>query len=313
MTNDQFDTPVLYLVFNRPEHTRRSFETIRAIRPKRLFIAADGPRAHAPTDRIRTQEARQIATAVDWPCEVHTLMRDSNLGCAYAISEAISWFFERVESGIILEDDCVASPAFWDYCSLMLKKYRDDEQVMCVSGNNFLPPAVRPRAPYYFSRYPNTWGWASWARAWAAYARVPSALPAVHITATLNIACIRNPLSRWWWRRTLKKYVSPTSSAWDYRWLYSIWMHDGVSVSPNRNLVANIGFDALATHTSRAENTARFSTTEPWDCDASYSPHSTQVNGWADAMYDLCVINGQNLLGSLPRHLLKRRSSVQET
>lgn len=310
---ETFDTPVLYLVFNRPEHTRRSFEAIRSRRPKRLFIAADGPRSDVSTDSARTQEVRRIATAVDWPCEVRTLMRDENLGCATAISEAISWFFAQVESGIILEDDCVASPAFWDYCALMLKQYHDEERVMSVSGNNFLPASVRPRTPYYFSRYPNIWGWASWARAWAAYARVPRALSASDINATLDDVGIRNPLSRWWWRRTLGKYISPTSSAWGYRWMYSIWMHDGVSVSPNRNLVANIGFDALATHTSQGGTAGRFRTTEPWHCDSAALPPSVRVDRWADAMYDLYVINGRNLLGSLQQRLPRLRSPAQGT
>jgi hypothetical protein len=298
-----FDTPVLFLVFNRPEHTRQSFETIRARRPTRLFVAADGPRAHVPADRERTQEVRRIATAVDWPCEVKTLLRDSNLGCAAAVSQAITWFFTHVDSGIILEDDCVPASAFWDYSALMLERYRDDEQVMCVSGNNFLPRCMRPRAPYYFSRYPNIWGWATWARAWVAYARVPTALPAADVSAVFDRAGIRNPLSRWWWRRTLAKYVSPAGTSWAYRWTYSVWMYDGVSVSPNRNLVANIGFDADATHVDRAAEIARFRTTERWDFGDAHAPRSVKLNRFADAVYDLYVITGRNLLGSALRHL----------
>lgn len=301
-----FDTPVLFLIFNRPAHTARSFAAIRERRPTRLFIAADGPRENVPTDAERTAQARAIALNIDWPCEVTTLLRDSNLGCAAAISQAITWFFFHVESGIILEDDCIPSPAFWDYTALMLDRYRDHPTVMCVSGNNFLPASLRSRAPYYFSRYPNIWGWATWARAWAAYATVPPSLSDEDLNAGMRKARIRNPLSRYWWRRTLSKYVSPTSSTWDYRWTFSIWMHDGFSVSPNRNLVANVGFDIGATHGGGYSPNSRFTVSEEWDSEAIYL-HSADVkiNRLMDTVYDLYVITYGSLLSSVLRRLTK--------
>lgn len=306
--NDSYDVPVLYLVFNRPEHTRRSFEAIRARRPSRLFIAADGPRPHVPTDVERTKEVQRITMGIDWPCEVMTLLRESNLGCAAAVSQAINWFFTHVESGVILEDDCIPSPVFWDYCALMLERYRDVPRVMCVSGNNFLPRALRPRTPYYFSRYPNIWGWATWARAWQAYAAVPLAPSHDDFAVGLRTAGIINPLSRWWWQRTLKKHVSPKSSAWGYRWTYSIWMRDGISISPNRNLVANVGFDSAATHVDGHRAPSRFGTVERWGIESvrEFTP-GLKVNRFADMVYDVCVITRRNVVGSALRQLRKPR------
>src|SRR5271166_5133017 len=96
--------PVLFLVFNRPETTALVMEAIRAARPARLYVAADGPRDR-PGAAERCEEARRIATAVDWPCTVQTLFRPGNLGLCEAVSGAISWFFENEEEGIVLEDD----------------------------------------------------------------------------------------------------------------------------------------------------------------------------------------------------------------
>ena len=74
---------------------------------------------------------------VDWDCCVHTLFREQNLGCKLAVSEAINWFFEHVEAGVILEDDCLPHPMFFPFCAELLERYRDDERVMVISGNNF--------------------------------------------------------------------------------------------------------------------------------------------------------------------------------
>ena len=107
---------VLFLVFNRPVTTQQVFEAIAAARPPRLYVAADGPRAGRPGETELCAEVRRIATAVDWPCEVRTLFREENLGCRRAVSGGINWFFEQEEEGIIIEDDVLPVPSFFDYC-----------------------------------------------------------------------------------------------------------------------------------------------------------------------------------------------------
>jgi hypothetical protein len=59
-----------------------------------------------------------------------------NQGCRLGVSRAITWFFEQVEEGIILEDDCVPHPEFFPYCATLLEHYRHDMRVWCISGNN---------------------------------------------------------------------------------------------------------------------------------------------------------------------------------
>jgi hypothetical protein len=248
MINDKFDTPVLYLVFNRPEHTRRSFEAIRARRPSRLFIAADGPRPHVPTDAERTEEVRRIATAVDWPCEMTTLFRDKNYGAALAVSGAVSWFFSNVEEGVILEDDCVPNADFWAFCQALLFPYKENENIMAICGANFQRGANRGSASHYLSKYPHCWGWASWRRAWEHYDH--------------NLLCDRkkvlnilfktfwmNPPVLGYWLTAMANLRKGRWDAWDYRWYLSLWATGGRAALPNANLVRNIGFDEDATHT----------------------------------------------------------------
>ena len=160
-------TAVLLVIFNRPETTQVVFEAIRKAKPPRLYVAADGPRTEVPSDAKKCKEAREIINQVDWDCEVKTLFREKGLGCGLGPSSAFTWFFEHEEDGIILEDDCLPSQSFFWFCEELLERYRHDNRVMHIGGNNFLNGWQKDRDySYYFSNSGHIWGWATWRRAW---------------------------------------------------------------------------------------------------------------------------------------------------
>lgn len=146
--NYKVSTPILFLVFNRPDTTRKVFEKIRQIKPQKLYIAADGPRKDIVAEKIKCEEVRSIVTEVDWECEVETLFRDNNLGCKCAVGNAITWFFKHEEMGIILEDDCLPDPTFFKFCEELLEKYRFDSRVMSISGSNIMKDQLMNIATY---------------------------------------------------------------------------------------------------------------------------------------------------------------------
>src|SRR3989344_1301108 len=160
--------PILFLVFNRPQLTKKVFSEIRRFKPKKLFISADGPRSGNSQDRILCKRVRKITEKVDWPCEVKRLYRDGNLGCKNSISKALSWFFENENEGIILEDDCLPDTTFFQFCGEMLEKYRHNKDVGIISGDNFIKGSTIEDS-YYFSNYFHMWGWATWKRSWKSY------------------------------------------------------------------------------------------------------------------------------------------------
>lgn len=131
------ETPILLLIFNRPDTTQEVFDAIKQAKPKRLFIAADGPRGEKPGEFEKCQAARKIVEQVDWECDFQGLFRENNLGCKKAVSSSISWFFDKVDEGIILEDDCLPDPSFFQFCEELLKHYRNNPKIMHISGNNF--------------------------------------------------------------------------------------------------------------------------------------------------------------------------------
>ena len=162
-------TALLFLVFNRPDTTTQVFKKIRQAKPPRLYVASDGPRDGNSDDKKKVTKVREIATKVDWPCEVKTLFRDKNLGCKKGVSTAITWFFEHEEQGIILEDDCVPNLDFFTFCENLLQRYDKDERISTITGNNFQDGKWRGNASYYFSKYNHCWGWATWRRSWKNY------------------------------------------------------------------------------------------------------------------------------------------------
>jgi len=241
-------SPVLFLVFNRPETTRRVFAAIRAARPPKLYVAADGPRPGRTGEPERCIEVRRIATSVDWPCEVKTLFRESNLGCKMGVSGGISWFFEHEPQGIILEDDVLPMPSFFDYCEDLLTRYRDDERVTMISGCNLIADSLRGDESYFFARSCHIWGWASWRRAWRHYdVRMP-AWPAWRDGGGLKALADGNPLFEFYWRHKFNSCYGGGENTWDYQWTFACWRAGGLSAIPAVNQVQNLGFGDDATH-----------------------------------------------------------------
>ncbi len=244
-----FQTPILFLIFNRPDSTKLVFESIRSIKPAKLYIAADGSRKHKVGEDLLCKDTRSIIDLIDWECEIKTLFRNENLGCKIAVSSAIDWFFENEEQGIILEDDCLPNESFYNYCETLLNYYASDERIMHISGNNFQDGNVRGNGSYYFSNYNHIWGWATWKRAWKAYNVDLSFLTETEIE-TLIEKQFDTKKERLFWNNIFKKVINKTIGTWDYQWTYAVWKNNGLSILPNKNMIANIGFNNNGTHTS---------------------------------------------------------------
>jgi hypothetical protein len=280
-------SPVLFLVFNRPEPTARVFEAIRAARPARLYVAADGPRAGRAGEAERCALTRKVATAVDWDCKLHTLFRDENLGCKQAVSRAVDWFFEQEEEGIILEDDCLPVPSFFRFCDEMLERYRSDPRVALISGDNFQFGRQYGPASYYFSRYVHIWGWASWRRTWSHYDRDAGAWPAFRDTGGLQRLLGSRRAEIRHWQNVFEKLYAGKIDTWDYQLNLAVWTQGMVSLLPQRNLVRNIGFGDGATHTTGASKFADMATEEmqfPLQHPASFETSSAADDYTADQM-----------------------------
>ena len=116
MEEYQVESPVAMVVFNRYETAKQVFEQVRKVKPKKLFIIADGPREKVPQDIEKCKKVRSIFDNIDWDCEIHKNFSEVNLGCSKRPYTGFSWVFENVEEAIFLEDDCLPNISFFKYC-----------------------------------------------------------------------------------------------------------------------------------------------------------------------------------------------------
>lgn len=241
--------PVLFVVFNRPDKTAVVFDAIRRARPSQLFIACDGPREEKPAERELVDNVKSVVADVDWDCEVRHLYRENNQGCKRAVSGAITWFFEHVDQGIILEDDCLPSESFFSYCSELLDVYKHDNRIWHISGCVVMPIS-KSTASYHFSVNPGIWGWATWRDRWSHY---DSTLKAFEDNRAFRKIAPKT-VSVSYWKSLFSEVKLGRIDTWDYQWIYTMWAQGGMAITPNTNLIKNIGFDASATHTRNAES-----------------------------------------------------------
>ena len=238
-------TPVAFIIFNRPDITERVFEAIAQAKPKKLLVIADGPRF--PEEAEKCQRTRAVIDKVDWDCEVLTNFSEKNLSSPVRCSSGLDWVFSEVEEAIILEDDCLPSPSFFDYCQTLLEYYRNDERIMHISGNNFQLGNNKINYSYYFSKYAHGWGWATWQRAWKYFDLTIQTWPEFKQAKLLDTLCKGD--EKKFWIKTFDKVYYKKSVHWDYAWWYSCWAQNGLVILPASNLVSNIGFRPDATHT----------------------------------------------------------------
>jgi len=248
------DTPVVVIAFNRPDAARRLVEALRAVRPARVFVVTDGPRAHVPDDpRLCAETGAAIREGIDWTCDVAWNRAADNLGCRARVETGLDWVFSQVDSAIILEDDCIPDPSFFGYCAELLERYAADPRIGSVTGTNPLAGTGRvvpdpDGASYLVSRYPLSWGWATWRRAWTGHDRSLGEWPALRQGGWLAERVAGMAAIAYW--RSVFDAAASGADAWDYGWTFAHWRRDMLAIHPVRNLVTNIGFDASATHTT---------------------------------------------------------------
>lgn len=281
---NNFNTPILFLVFNRLDTTKQVFSVIQKAKPQKLYIASDGPRNGRGGEKEIVDSVRKyVLDNINWECEIKTLFREKNLGCKVAVSSAIDWFFENEEEGIILEDDCLPDLSFFQFCQELLEKYRNDERVAIISGNNFNDKKIG-EADYYFKRIPHIWGWATWKRVWDKYDVNMSQYAEFKKNNKIKEIWSNKKVQRYW-NYIFSEVLNGSIDTWDYQLTFCCFNNNLLNICPNKNLVKNIGFGEGSTNTILRDKDAEIVKNEsvlfPMSCpeDVFYSEYSDyQVN-----------------------------------
>jgi hypothetical protein len=246
-------SPILFILFNRPDTTAQVFDQIKAAQPKRLYISADGPRVGFPDDELLCNQTREIIKNIDWDCEVKTLFNNENVGCKLGVSTAISWFFSHEEAGIILEDDCLPANSFFRFCDTLLEKYKNDTRIRHITGCNLQFGKKWGNASYYFSNRTHVWGWASWRRVWNDYDLSIEKYDNSEIAHQIkNIYDDELVIESW--VSIFNEVKAGKINSWAYPLDFANFFNNGLIIIPNENLISNIGFSSTATNTLHENN-----------------------------------------------------------
>ena len=242
-------TPVALIIFNRPDKTKIVFEEIRKAKPAELFIIADGPRKNVDKDYHLCNKTREVVENIDWDCHVYKNYSEINLGTRVRPSSGLEWVFTKTDEAIILEDDCLPHPSFFEYCQTLLEHHKNNYNINMISGSNFISKYSNKNYSYYFSVFHHFWGWATWKRSWELFDLEMKSWPALKASKLLYQTIPDKKSAKYWETLFDDVYNGKISTSWDYQWYYSSWKNKNLAIIPSVNLISNIGFGQGATHT----------------------------------------------------------------
>ncbi len=278
-------TPVLFMVFNRFDVTKKTFSSIRNARPLKLYFSVDGARDSHAGEQERVDEIKNyVLENIDWECEVKTLIREENLGCKNAISGAIDWVFDNEDRAIILEDDCVPSFSFFVFCQELLEKYKNNKKIMHINGNFYLDEYINLNESYYLSKIYGVWGWATWKRAWRYYDPSMQDYIKSKENGLISKYFGNKNIDYWMTKYFDDVYFNQNGSNWDPVWSFAIVSQNALSISPTVNLVKNIGFSGNGSTHGGSDSFLRYEEFECKDISSIVHPDIMFYNAEIDSI-----------------------------
>ncbi len=243
-------TPVILLIYNRPDETRRVFNAIKKIEPDKIFIVADGPKDNRDIDKIF--QTRSLVADIDWTDKVYRNYSDKNLGLAKRIESGLNWAFSKVTKAIILEDDCLPTQSFFYFCQKMLDKYEYNKKVMMIGGTNYLIDKTPISHDYFFSKYFSIWGWATWSDAWEMYDAKMNGWP--EFKSNKKLAESYSKFMQKKLTRDFDLAYAQKINSWAIKWFFSCIKNDGLCLVPRLNQISNIGIEGVHTKNKHHNN-----------------------------------------------------------
>lgn len=262
------NTPLVFVIFNRPHTTKRVWERIQCAKPRHLYIISDAPRPDKPSDIELVKQTRQIVEKINWPCKVIRDYAVENQGDFQRFESGLNLVFNDHDSMIFLEDDCLPDPSFFGFCENLLTRYAGHEKIGYINGSNLNWGLTKHLSDYYTSRYMFSWGHAMWKSSWKLFksdlfywknpdfkSKVLNYFPDLPYKNALSpFPAISE---RMFWTQLFNHYdefyEKPGSivrkSGFDYYVKLALWAHEKWAITPSVNLIENIGFGAFATHT----------------------------------------------------------------
>lgn len=249
MENKKYDIPIILFVFRRLDTVKLIVEKLREIQPRTVYIFSDGSREGREDEQKKVQEVREyLDSAITWECSCYKRYAPQNLGCAPNIHSGIDMVFSKEEKAVILEDDAVPMPEFFEYCRILLDKYQEDKRIQYIAGFNAVGDTDCITDSYTFGcMTPMSGAIATWADRWNECDFRLKTFPTRKKQGYLRHFYFTHEL----YAQSMKCFEAAMdidSPGWDYQFHYDMLDKDRLAIVPRGNLVRSYGYTEGAFH-----------------------------------------------------------------
>ena len=281
--------PVLFETFVRVETARQVWEQIKKAQPSKLYFYSNKGRAEIPGEIERNNQIRSFIDEIDWECDLHTFFREECVDVYTSLMSSKKWIFKNEDSAIILEDDCVPSKGFFQYCDHFLDIYKDNPKIFAISGDNYTTYKPKNDEDHIISRKGNIYGWATWKDRFESvdFNIEPKDLTYKAFKKHFK-GLYSHCLSQFLFYKTLQRFVHKTH-CWDFAWGMSCIETNRYFVMPIKHLVKNAGI--VGEHSSG--NTKDVVFTMPTDLDADYVFTNKKITTTPNNEFDRLFFNAR--------------------
>jgi hypothetical protein len=241
---------IAVFAYNRPHVLEKTLTALKnniGIENQTIIFFCDGPKTHANESEIKKiNEVRELAKSTDWCKKVIVNESEINKGLANSLVAGITKTLQEYDAIIVMEDDIKTSPYFLRYITDALVYYKDNEEVVSISGFNYPLNLSDYNEETFFIRGADCWGWATWKRGWKLYENDGQKL----LDQLIHSKQIKNfDFNGGYHYSKMLVDTIKTNKSWAVKWYASAYVKNKLTLYPIVSYVQNIGVGVEGTNT----------------------------------------------------------------
>jgi len=237
--------PILILCYNRIDLLKTCIENLISLGQTDLYVSIDGPRNGSDFQKQEVMLEYLAATSSELG-HIEIITKPKNLGCKLGVISGIDWFLTLVDSGVILEDDCIPDAGFFEFLDNHESKVQANSKIGMITAHN--PFKFTESEIPFVTRYSFVTGWYTTQKIWE---NIRSGMFSLDLPVRRNNRDSKQSISEmiFWWAAATRAKLG-FYDTWDSCFSLQMWKRGYMCLVPPRNLISNIGFGPGATHTT---------------------------------------------------------------